>query len=687
MKKNIINFILTFLILFTTSFFGSDSNNNENNKNTTESYISDIETVVKVLENPKSRQELMKRLRAGNNKSIKKPVKSAKEEKEDEVPLKETISTINEKVNITTQKITSTIPNFLDIPKDFKNAILKIIEKPSDVINFLFFSLVYFISLFILGFIINKILLNRVIKKKFILTLFLSRSILLFFLIFLLNHIFLTTYDSETSIIYPITQLSQFGFLCFLAIYLPIFTLDYIFDGKVDVFKKIQALSKKALILIILFFGFIELLDFLVLNDSSVNIFRETLFIFIGFFISYLFYKTKNFASHHIAEKIEKNRERINKSVFVILKSINSPNNLFVLSLFLISAMFFNYGDSKETLFAIFLINCLSIFTYWFYKFADSFRKKHIDDKKPIINLFLAVKAILTVFYCASILYFIGFDIVDFLFDQSTQMFIKKIFSVSLIIFSIKFLWHITKNFLDNMIKNNDENSYKIERFHPFIKNILGSMYVITAIVLICAEFGYLLTPILLSFTAISFSIGLAAQNVVKDVINGALIMSENNMKVGDIVEIGNPVVLGEVEKITLRTVYIRHGIGPVETVPFSDITRVVNRSQEYNYTVINFGVPHDADLNLVYKAIQNTSDELLSDQTLEIRATEPVVIRGISEVTDNMIKISGSIRTTQDPKNFFEREFNYRLKKHLDKLGIKQPVSKRMVKISDKAA
>jgi small conductance mechanosensitive channel len=140
--------------------------------------------------------------------------------------------------------------------------------------------------------------------------------------------------------------------------------------------------------------------------------------------------------------------------------------------------------------------------------------------------------------------------------------------------------------------------------------------------------------------------------------------------------------VLGEVEKITLRTVYIRHGVGPLETVPFSSITRVVNRSQSYNYAVITCGVPHGSDLKCVYQALRDTSDELLKETDLTIRPLEPVVIRGISEVTDTMIRIAASIKTTQDPKNFFEREFNYRLKKNLDRLGIHQPAVRNVIEI-----
>src|SRR5450631_1958767 len=87
---------------------------------------------------------------------------------------------------------------------------------------------------------------------------------------------------------------------------------------------------------------------------------------------------------------------------------------------------------------------------------------------------------------------------------------------------------------------------------------------------------GVNLAPLLASAGVAGVAIGLAAQTIVKDVLNGSLILIEDQFNVGDVVTIAG--LTGTVEAMTLRKTTVRGGDGTLYMVPNSQITTVANQ-------------------------------------------------------------------------------------------------------------
>ena len=106
--------------------------------------------------------------------------------------------------------------------------------------------------------------------------------------------------------------------------------------------------------------------------------------------------------------------------------------------------------------------------------------------------------------------------------------------------------------------------------------------------------FNFNLAPLLTSAGVAGVAIGLAAQTIVKDCLNGMLILIEDQYNVGDAVRLAG--LSGTVESMSLRTTMLRDGDGTLYTIPNSQITSVANLTRDYSVATINVSVDFSAD-------------------------------------------------------------------------------------------
>jgi small conductance mechanosensitive channel len=119
--------------------------------------------------------------------------------------------------------------------------------------------------------------------------------------------------------------------------------------------------------------------------------------------------------------------------------------------------------------------------------------------------------------------------------------------------------------------------------------------------------------PLLASAGIAGVALGLAAQNIVRDVLNGVLILIEDQFNVGETVRVAG--VAGTVEAMTLRKTTIRDADGTLYFIPNSQITTVANLSVDYSLATVNVSVDFSANPDEVV--------ELLKDIAMEVRNSE----------------------------------------------------------------
>ena len=135
---------------------------------------------------------------------------------------------------------------------------------------------------------------------------------------------------------------------------------------------------------------------------------------------------------------------------------------------------------------------------------------------------------------------------------------------------------------------------------------------------------GIEITPLLAGAGVIGLALGFGAQALVRDVIAGIFFLAEDAFRVGEYIESG-ATTKGTVERITLRTVALRHHNGPLHFVPYGSLGTVRNNSRDWVIEKFNLPLPIDVDSERIRKLIKKIGQEMLTDPDVGHMLREPL--------------------------------------------------------------
>ena len=177
---------------------------------------------------------------------------------------------------------------------------------------------------------------------------------------------------------------------------------------------------------------------------------------------------------------------------------------------------------------------------------------------------------------------------------------------------------------------------------------------------------GVNLAPLLASAGVAGLAIGLAAQSVFKDVLNGVLILIEDQFNVGDTVRLAG--LAGTVEAMTLRKTTVRDGDGTLYVIPNSQITTVANQSVGYSVATINVSVDFSANPDKVLELLMNIAMEIRnSDDFKKVFVADPQVL-GVDSMKGSEMIFPVIFKTLATQQYGPVREFRRRVRLALEK-------------------
>ena len=189
---------------------------------------------------------------------------------------------------------------------------------------------------------------------------------------------------------------------------------------------------------------------------------------------------------------------------------------------------------------------------------------------------------------------------------------------------------------------------------------------------MILSELGVHMGPLLAAAGIGGLAIGFGAQSLVKDVFTGFFILLEDQVRVGDVVEIAG--VAGLVEEVRLRTIRLRDLSGNVHIVPNGAIDRVKNYTYKFSYYVLNVGVAYREDVDEVMALLEEIGADLQADPAFGPDILEPLEMLGVDQFADSAVIIKCRIKTQPIQQWRIGREMNRRIKKTFDARGIEIP-------------
>lgn len=194
------------------------------------------------------------------------------------------------------------------------------------------------------------------------------------------------------------------------------------------------------------------------------------------------------------------------------------------------------------------------------------------------------------------------------------------------------------------------------------------SIVILTAM----AIWGIPLTPFLAVGTTVGIAIGFGAQDVVRDVIAGFLILLEDQYSVGDVVNIAG--VGGSVEKIRLRTTVLRDLDGNVHHVPNGQIRVASNMTSAFARYVADISISYDSDIDVAMEVISDTAIAMTEEPRWKDFFLEEPDMLGVNELGESSVTIRLLLTVATEQRWAIKREFLKRVKNALDAAGIEIP-------------
>ncbi|RJR20048.1 MAG: mechanosensitive ion channel family protein [Nitrospiraceae bacterium] len=251
---------------------------------------------------------------------------------------------------------------------------------------------------------------------------------------------------------------------------------------------------------------------------------------------------------------------------------------------------------------------------------------------------------------------------------------VRIIFILILALLALKVATIISTRLLTGFSERQKDAEFqkRTETLNSVVRYIMKVLILIIAAMMILREIGLDIGPVLAAAGVVGLAVGFGAQNLVQDVISGFFILLEDQIRVGDVVQIAGKG--GLVEKVNLRMTILRDMSGNVHYVRNGKIDLVTNMTKEFSRYVFEIGVAYREDVDEVIKVIKQIDEDLRSDAEYRDNILEPIEILGLDQFADSAVVIKARYKTKPSEQWKTGREFNRRMKRKFDELNIEIP-------------
>lgn len=217
-----------------------------------------------------------------------------------------------------------------------------------------------------------------------------------------------------------------------------------------------------------------------------------------------------------------------------------------------------------------------------------------------------------------------------------------------------------------------DGAATRAETIGRVIRYLVALIVGALAVMMVLAEMGISLAPILGAAGVVGLAVGFGAQSLVKDYFTGFFILFEDQIRTGDVVKVAD--IGGLVEDITLRHVRLRDYDGTVHFIPNGLISTVSNMSRGHAQAVCDIGVAYREDLDEVFDVMRATAAALRADAAWAQRILAPLELAGVERWDDSAVIVRCRFKVAPLAQWDVRREFLKRLKRAFDERGIEIP-------------
>jgi small-conductance mechanosensitive channel len=246
------------------------------------------------------------------------------------------------------------------------------------------------------------------------------------------------------------------------------------------------------------------------------------------------------------------------------------------------------------------------------------------------------------------------------------RVFTRSALSILVILLLSFISWQLIKARIDQKLKEEmpDDDDEKEEggaggsRMGTLLlllrKFVLTVMFLLVSLIIL-SSLGIDIGPLIAGAGVLGLAIGFGAQTLVKDIISGIFFLLDDAFRLGDFVEVsGNK---GSVEKISLRSLKLRHPRGMVFTIPFGSMGTVTNLSRDYVITKLDFRVRYDTNVDKVRKIIKKINKDIMKDEKMGSVLLGKIKSQGVKELDDSAMIMRVKFKTVPGEQFVIRRE------------------------------
>lgn len=219
----------------------------------------------------------------------------------------------------------------------------------------------------------------------------------------------------------------------------------------------------------------------------------------------------------------------------------------------------------------------------------------------------------------------------------------SSLFGICIVLLIAFMVWEIAKTAIDRRLAveaefDPEHPASRLRTLLPILRALILVTIVVMATMSVLAALGVDILPLLAGASVVGVAIGFGSQTLVRDVVSGAFFLMDDAFRLGEYIEVGSD--KGRVEKINVRSLFLRHHRGAINILPYGEIKRLRNTSRDWVVMVLDFRLTYDTSLLQVKKILKQIGDEIAADPELAPNLLQPLKFGGVTATEDSAIVV-----------------------------------------------
>jgi small-conductance mechanosensitive channel len=218
----------------------------------------------------------------------------------------------------------------------------------------------------------------------------------------------------------------------------------------------------------------------------------------------------------------------------------------------------------------------------------------------------------------------------------------------------------------------------------PLLRSFALANIGLTCLFTAASSLGINVAPLIAGAGVVGLAIGFGAQTLVKDIVSGVFFLVDDAFRRGEYIDLGT--VKGTVERISVRSLQLRHHLGAVHTIPFGDIAALTNYSRDWVIMKLPLRLTFDTDPQKVKKIVKRIGAELMEDDLLGNGLLEPPKSQGVVQMEDSAMILRVKFKAIPGKQFVLRRELLHRIRAAFEEEGIRFANREVTVRVSEDA-